>query len=67
MAASPCWPDAVGALSLGPMRCLYLPIVEFKGSYFEREMILWALRWYVAYPISNRQLEEITQEGVGHT
>jgi transposase-like protein len=26
--------------------------IEFKGSHFEREVILWGVRWYVAYPIS---------------
>ena len=33
-------------------------MIDFQGSQFEREIILWALRWYVAYPISYRQLEE---------
>jgi len=33
--------------------------IEFKGSHFEREIILWSVRWYVAYPISYRQLEEM--------
>src|SRR6201997_5080342 len=37
-------------------------VVEFKGSHFEREIILWGVRWYVAYPISYRQLEEMMQE-----
>ena len=37
-------------------------MIEFKGSHFEREVILWGMRWYVAYPISYRQLEEMTQE-----
>jgi hypothetical protein len=27
-------------------------MIEFKGSHFEREVILWGVRWYVAYPIS---------------
>jgi hypothetical protein len=31
-------------------------MIEFKGSHFEREMMLWGIRWYVAYPISNRHL-----------
>jgi putative transposase len=26
-------------------------MIEFKGSHFERDVILWAVRWYVAYPI----------------
>ena len=37
-------------------------MMEFKGSQFEREIILWAVRWYVAYPISYRQLEEMMAE-----
>ena len=37
-------------------------MIEFKGSHFEREVILWGIRWYVAYPISYRQLEEMLAE-----
>src|SRR3977135_273030 len=37
-------------------------MMNFKGSQFEREIILWAVRWYVAYPISYRQLEEMMGE-----
>jgi transposase-like protein len=37
-------------------------MIEFKGSHFERDVILWAIRWYVAYPISYRQLEEMMEE-----
>jgi putative transposase len=37
-------------------------MIDFKGSHFEREVILWGVRWYVPYPISFRQLEEMTQE-----
>jgi putative transposase len=36
--------------------------IDFKGSHFERDVILWGVRWYVAYPISYRQLEEMMQE-----
>jgi putative transposase len=36
--------------------------IEFKGSHFERDVILWGMRWYVAYPISYRQLEEMMEE-----
>jgi putative transposase len=36
--------------------------VDFKGSHFEKEIILWGIRWYVAYPISYRQLEEMMKE-----
>ena len=45
-------------------------MIEFKGSPFERDVILWGVRWYVAYPISYRQLEEMMQERgveVGHS
>jgi transposase-like protein len=37
-------------------------MIDFKGSQFEKEIILWGVRWYVAYPISYRQLEEMMQE-----
>ncbi len=37
-------------------------MIEFKGSHFGRAVILWAVRWYVAYPISYRQLEEMMAE-----
>jgi putative transposase len=39
-----------------------IAMIEFKGSHFEREIILWGVRWYVAYPISYRQLEEMMDE-----
>jgi transposase-like protein len=37
-------------------------MIEFKGSHFERDVILWGVRWYVAYPIGYRQLEEMMEE-----
>ena len=37
-------------------------MIEFKGSHFEGEVILWGVRWYVAYPISYRNLEEMLEE-----
>ena len=36
--------------------------MEFKWSHFAKEIVLWGIRWYVAYPISYRQLEEMMQE-----
>ena len=36
--------------------------IKFKGNHFERGVILWGYRWYVAYPISYRQLEEMMEE-----
>jgi putative transposase len=37
-------------------------MINFKGSHFETEIILWGVRWHGAYPISYRQLEEMMQE-----
>ena len=36
-------------------------MIGFKGSPFEKEIMLWGIRWYMAYPISYRQLEEMRQ------
>jgi putative transposase len=36
--------------------------ITFKGSHFERDVILWGMRWYVVYPISYRQIEEMMGE-----
>jgi transposase-like protein len=36
--------------------------IAFKGSHFERDVILWGVRWYVAYPLSYRQIEEMMEE-----
>ena len=37
-------------------------MIDFKGSQVEKEIILGGVRWYGAYPISYRQLEERMQE-----
>ena len=37
-------------------------MVSFKGAHFERDIILTCVRWYLAYPLSYRQLEELMQE-----
>jgi transposase-like protein len=37
-------------------------MIEFRGSHFEREVILWGVGRYVAYPISYRRLEEMMEE-----
>ena len=40
-------------------------MIDFKGGPFERDFILWAVRWYVAYPIRYRPLEErMAERGV---
>jgi putative transposase len=33
--------------------------VRFKGAHFPKEMILTGVRWYVAYPLSTRHVEEL--------
>ena len=37
-------------------------MIESKDGHFERDVILWGVRWYVAYPISYRHLEEMMDE-----
>jgi putative transposase len=37
-------------------------MVSFKGAHFVKDIILTCVRWYIAYPLSYRQLEELTQE-----
>jgi putative transposase len=37
-------------------------MISFKGAHFAKEIILTCVRWYVAYPLSYRQLEEMLQE-----
>jgi putative transposase len=36
--------------------------MDLEGSHFERDIVLWGARWYVAYPISYRQLEEMMED-----
>jgi hypothetical protein len=37
-------------------------MIECKGGHFERDVILWAVRWYAAYPIRYGQFEEMMEE-----
>jgi transposase-like protein len=37
-------------------------MLNFKGTHFERDIILTCVRWYLAHPQSYRQLEEMMQE-----
>lgn len=37
-------------------------MIDLKGGQLEQGVILWEVRWYVAYPISYRQLEEMMKE-----
>ena len=34
----------------------------FKGAHFPKEVILMAMRWYLAYPLSYRHVEELLLE-----
>jgi hypothetical protein len=36
--------------------------VSFKGAHFAKEIVLTCVRWYVAYPLSDCQVEERMQE-----
>jgi putative transposase len=37
-------------------------MISFKGAHFPQEMILTCVRWYVAYPLSYRHVEELMEE-----
>ncbi len=36
--------------------------ISFKGAHFPPEIILMGVRWYVAYPLSYRHVEELLEE-----
>ncbi len=36
--------------------------VSFKGAHFPQDVILMGVRWYVAYPLSTRHVEELMEE-----
>src|SRR5215467_12811222 len=36
--------------------------ISFKGAHFPKEVILMGVRWYVAYPLSYRHVEELLEE-----
>jgi len=36
--------------------------ISFKGAHFPKEVILMGVRWYVAYPLSTRHVEELLAE-----
>lgn len=65
MVLSQIWPtDPLGSRLLPAILLVKRAMIEFEGSHFEREVILWAVRWYVAYPISYRQEEMMAECGV---
>ena len=36
--------------------------VSFKGAHFPKDIILMGVRWYVAYPLRYRHIEELMEE-----
>jgi hypothetical protein len=36
--------------------------VSFKGAHFPPEVILMGIRWYLAFPLSTRHVEELLEE-----
>jgi transposase-like protein len=34
-------------------------MIRFKGAHFVKDIILTWVRWYLAYPLSYRQVEEL--------
>jgi len=36
--------------------------ISFKGAHFPQDIILMSVRWYVAYPLSYRHVEELMEE-----
>ncbi len=39
-----------------------MPTISFKGRHFQKDMILQSVRWYFAYSLSYRDIEELMQE-----
>jgi putative transposase len=37
-------------------------MISFKGAHFVKDIILTSVRWYLAYPLSYRQVEELMEE-----
>jgi len=37
-------------------------MIDFRGHRFERDLILTSVRWYLVYPLSDRNLEEMLAE-----
>lgn len=37
-------------------------MISFKGRHFDKDMILQSVRWYLAYSLSYRNLEEMMAE-----
>jgi hypothetical protein len=64
-------PDSIGSVALaveagyGGGFCSSLrsdPMTDFKGHRFEKDVILTCVQWYLAYPLSYRNLEKMMAE-----
>src|SRR5512135_3768273 len=51
-----------GKLRAHPTSCQRTRMIDFKGHRFEKDIILLCVRWYLAYPLSYRNLEEMMEE-----
>jgi putative transposase len=40
----------------------FLPMIDFKGAHYPKDVILYAVYFYVRYAVSYRDLEEIMAE-----
>ena len=43
-------------------KVIHTPSISFKGSHFEKSIILLTVRWYLTYNLSTRDMEEIMGE-----
>jgi IS6 family transposase len=63
--APPFHPENLALLQIvGGDKLIILLLMElhmnpFKGRHFQRDIILWAVRWYCKYGISYRELQEM--------
>ncbi len=39
-----------------------MPAISFKRRHFQQDLILQSVRWYLAYSLSYRDIEELMQE-----
>ena len=49
-------------INLSSPLLMELHMNPFKGRHFQRDIILWAVRWYCKYGISYRELQEMLAE-----
>ena len=49
-------------VDIGSFLLMELHMNPFKGRHFQRDIILWAVRWYCKYGISYRELQEMLAE-----